>query len=86
MRISATFSRKIRNAADVPRIEAAGLYLDYSKNRITGETLSLLIQLAEQSGLRERIEAMFRGKKINVTENRERFCTLPCALQKERPL
>ena len=51
-------------------IEAAGLYLDYSKNRITRETLSLLIQLAEQSGLRERIEAMFGGKKINVTESR----------------
>jgi len=50
--------------------EAAGLYLDYSKNRITDETLKLLLQLADESGLRERIDAMFRGKKINVTENR----------------
>jgi len=51
-------------------LEAAGIYLDYSKNRITGETLRLLLALAEDSGLRERIEAMFRGDKINVTENR----------------
>jgi glucose-6-phosphate isomerase len=50
--------------------EAAGLYLDYSKNRITDETLKLLLQLAEESGLRDRIDAMFRGDKINVTENR----------------
>ena len=50
--------------------EATGLYLDYSKNRITGETLSLLVQLARESGLQERIDAMFRGEKINVTENR----------------
>jgi len=50
--------------------EAAGLFLDYSKNRITDETLKLLIQLAEESGLRDRIEAMFRGVKINITENR----------------
>jgi glucose-6-phosphate isomerase len=51
-------------------VEAAGLFLDYSKNRVTDETLKLLIQLAEESGLRERIEAMFRGDKINITENR----------------
>ena len=50
--------------------EAVGLFLDYSKNRITDETLKLLLQLAEESGLRERIDAMFRGEKINVTENR----------------
>jgi glucose-6-phosphate isomerase len=50
--------------------EGAGLFLDYSKNRITDETLKQLIQLAEESGLRERIDAMFRGEKINVTENR----------------
>jgi glucose-6-phosphate isomerase len=50
--------------------EAAGVFLDYSKNRIDDETVSLLVQLAEQSGLRERIDAMFRGDKINVTENR----------------
>ncbi|HEX3230950.1 MAG TPA: glucose-6-phosphate isomerase [Pyrinomonadaceae bacterium] len=51
-------------------VEALGLFLDYSKNRITGETLNLLIRLAEESGLRERIDAMFRGEKINVTEKR----------------
>jgi len=50
--------------------EAAGLFLDYSKNRITDETIRLLVQLAEESGLREGIEAMFRGEKLNVTENR----------------
>jgi len=50
--------------------EALGLYLDYSKNRITGETLGLLIRLAEESRLRERIAAMFRGDKINLTEKR----------------
>ena len=50
--------------------EAAGVYLDYSKHRINDETLKLLIELAEQSGLRARIDAMFRGDKINVTENR----------------
>ena len=50
--------------------EAAGIYLDYSKNRITDETLRLLVQLAEESGLRERIDAMFCGEKINITENR----------------
>jgi glucose-6-phosphate isomerase len=50
--------------------EAAGVYLDYSKNRINDETLKLLIELAEQAGLRARIDAMFRGEKINVTENR----------------
>src|ERR671919_1267338 len=50
--------------------EAVGLYLDYSKNLMIDETLKLLLQLAEESGLRERIDAMFRGEKINVTENR----------------
>jgi glucose-6-phosphate isomerase len=50
--------------------EAVGLYLDYSKNRVTDETLKLLFQLAEESGLRDRIDAMFRGEKINITENR----------------
>jgi glucose-6-phosphate isomerase len=51
-------------------VEAVGLYLDYSKNRVTAETLKLLLQLAEQSGLRARIDAMFHGDKINVTEKR----------------
>jgi glucose-6-phosphate isomerase len=50
--------------------EAAGIFLDYSKNRITDETVRLLIELAEESGLRPRIDAMFRGEKINVTEKR----------------
>ncbi len=50
--------------------EALGLLLDYSKNRITAETLGLLLKLAEESGLRERIDAMFRGEKINITEKR----------------
>jgi len=62
--------------ADDPRrgqrmtIEAVGLYLDYSKNRVNDETLQLLGQLAEESGLRARIDAMFRGEKINITEKR----------------
>src|SRR6476620_10489608 len=50
--------------------EAAGVFLDYSKNRIDDETIRLLVELAEQSGLRARIDAMFRGDKINVTEGR----------------
>jgi glucose-6-phosphate isomerase len=50
--------------------EAVGVYLDYSKNRITDQTLRLLLSLAEAAGLRERIDAMFRGEKINVTEDR----------------
>jgi len=50
--------------------EAAGLFLDYSKNLVTDETLTLLVQLAESSALRGRIDEMFRGEKINVTENR----------------
>jgi len=62
--------------ADDPRrgerfaVEAAGLYLDYSKNRITDDTLRLLLQLAETCGVRERIAAMWNGERINVTENR----------------
>ena len=50
--------------------EAIGIYFDYSKHRITDETLSLLFQLAEESGLRARIDSMFRGEKINITEKR----------------
>jgi glucose-6-phosphate isomerase len=62
-------------AADAGRGErlvadAAGLHLDYSKNRITDETIRLLVALAKQCGLRERCEAMFRGERINVSENR----------------
>ncbi len=51
-------------------LEAAGIFLDYSKNRITNETLNLLVALAGESGLRDRIDAMFRGDRINVTEKR----------------
>src|SRR5258705_7824729 len=51
-------------------VEAVGLYLDYSKNRVTDETLQLLVQLADQSELRAGIDAMFKGEKINITENR----------------
>ena len=50
--------------------EAAGIYLDYSKNRVTDETITLLTRLAEEAGLRERIDAMFRGDRINLTEDR----------------
>ncbi len=51
-------------------VEAAGLFLDFSKNRVTDQTIALLLQLAKESGLRARINAMFRGEKVNVTENR----------------
>jgi glucose-6-phosphate isomerase len=51
-------------------VDAVGLYLDYSKNRVTDETLKLLLQLAAESGLRTRIDAMFSGQKINITEKR----------------
>jgi glucose-6-phosphate isomerase len=51
-------------------VEGAGIFLDYSKNRITDDTLKLLLQLAQQRGLKDRIDAMFRGDKINITENR----------------
>jgi glucose-6-phosphate isomerase len=51
-------------------VEAEGIFLDYSKNRVTNETVQLLLKLAEESGLRSRIDAMFRGDKINVTEKR----------------
>ena len=62
-------------AADAKRgerltAEAVGLFLDYSKNRITDETVGLLVKLAEECDLRARIDAMFRGDKINITENR----------------
>jgi glucose-6-phosphate isomerase len=59
-----------RNRGERLAVEAAGIYLDYSKNRITDETLKLLLQLAQESGLRDRIDAMFRGDRINVSENR----------------
>src|ERR1700739_542529 len=72
--ISGTHLRELF-AADPTRgerltAEAAGIYLDYSKNRITDETLRLLIELAEESGVAERRDAMFRGEHINVSENR----------------
>jgi glucose-6-phosphate isomerase len=73
-KIKALHLRKLF-AADPKRGErmtasAAGLFLDYSKNRITEKTLKLLLQLADESGLRAKIDAMFSGEKINVTENR----------------
>jgi glucose-6-phosphate isomerase len=61
--------------------EAAGLYLDYSKNRITDDTMALLVELANQSGLKERTAAMFSGERINTTENRS---VLHIALRKPR--
>jgi glucose-6-phosphate isomerase len=64
--------------------EAAGIYLDYSKNRVTDETIRLLINLAEACGLRERIDAMFRGKPINVTEKRAVLHTALRAPKTER--
>src|SRR5438067_9901595 len=51
-------------------VEAEGVYLDYSKNRITDETIVLLVRLAEERGLRARIDAMFAGERINATEDR----------------
>src|SRR5436309_6729050 len=63
--------------------EFGGVYLDYSKNRITDETIRLLLKLAEECRLRERTEAMFRGEKINVTENR---AVLHTALRAPRDL
>src|SRR4051812_21285095 len=51
-------------------LEAAGVYLDYSKNRITDETMALLVRLADDCGLRSRIDAMVGGEKINVSERR----------------
>jgi glucose-6-phosphate isomerase len=64
--------------------EAAGIYLDYSKNRITDETLRLLLALAAECGLRERIAAMFRGERINVTEKRAVLHTALRAPETER--
>src|SRR5271163_2716756 len=52
------------------QVEAAGLYLDYSKNRVTDETMRLLVELAAESGVAERRDAMFRGEHINVSEDR----------------
>ncbi|MBS1823037.1 MAG: glucose-6-phosphate isomerase [Acidobacteria bacterium] len=63
-------------------VEAEGIFLDYSKNRVTDETLRLLIALAKESGLRARTEAMFTGEKINITENR---AVLHVALRAPRP-
>jgi glucose-6-phosphate isomerase len=61
---------KDRSRGEKLAVEAASIYLDYSKNRITDETLRLLLQLAQESGLRDRIDAMFRGDNINFSENR----------------
>lgn len=64
--------------------EACGIYLDYSKNRVDDQTLSLLRRLAEESGLRERIDAMFRGERINITEDRAVLHVALRAPKKER--
>ena len=69
-RTCASCSPTTRERGERLTLEAVGIYLDYSKNRVTDETLRLLLELAEQSGLRERIDAMFAGEKINVTEDR----------------
>ena len=65
-----TFFAEGRNRGERLVLEAAGLYLDYSKNRVTDETLALLLALAEAAGLRARIDAMFSGQKVNITEGR----------------
>jgi glucose-6-phosphate isomerase len=64
--------------------EAVGICLDYSKNRVTGDTIRLLVRLAEECGLRERIAAMFRGERINVTEQRAVLHTALRAPETER--
>jgi glucose-6-phosphate isomerase len=65
--------------------EAVGIYLDYSKNRITDETVRLLLQLAEESGLRSRIDAMFRGRR-STSPRSGPSCTWPCAPPRGNPL
>ena len=65
-------------------IDAAGIYLDYSKNRVTDETMRLLIRLADECGLRERIQAMFKGELVNVTERRAALHTALRAPEDER--
>ena len=64
--------------------EAVGIYLDYSKNRITDETIRLLVQLAEESNLRKHIDAMFSGEKINITERRAVLHTALRSVEKEK--
>jgi glucose-6-phosphate isomerase len=61
---------KNRERGERMAVEAAGIYFDYSKNRVTDESFGLLLQLADETGLRDRIDAMFRGDKINVSEKR----------------
>jgi glucose-6-phosphate isomerase len=69
MHLRTLFAEDVRRGERMAA-EAAGIYLDYSKNRITDETLALLVGLADECGLRGRIDAMFRGEKINATEHR----------------
>src|SRR5262245_34501603 len=69
LQLRALFAKDTKRG-DTLTLETAGLYMDYYKNRITDETLKLLFQLAGESSLKERIEAMFQGDKINITENR----------------
>src|ERR1700694_4825352 len=70
-----------KNRGERLTVEAAGLYFDYSKHRVTDETMRLLLALADEIGLRARIDAMFAGEKINVTEQR---AVLPVALRAPR--
>src|ERR1700739_2479515 len=67
MHLRALFAENPKRGEQMPA-SGADIFLDYSKNRITEETVPLLLQLAEESGLRQRIDAMFRGEKINVPE------------------
>jgi len=65
------------------KVEAVGIYLDYSKNRIIDETVALLLQLAVESSLHSRIDAMFRGER-STSRRSGQFCMFPCALLKRR--
>jgi glucose-6-phosphate isomerase len=67
---ASAFRRRSQARGERLAVKAVGIYFDYSKNRVTDETLRLLLQLAEQSGLRDGIDAMFRGGKINASEKR----------------
>jgi glucose-6-phosphate isomerase len=69
-RVKSRDKSRVKSRGERLTLDAVGIYFDYSKHRITDETIAILIKLAEESGLRDHIDAMFRGDKINVTENR----------------
>ena len=73
------------NRGERMTVEALGIYFDYSKHRITCETLSILLQLAEECGLRNHIDAMFRAKRSTLRRTGP-FCTWRCVLPKDNPL